>query len=232
MLNVKKLLYRMLDKFRVKTETITATTSANGTVAIGDATAINPRAEVLSVSSSTSSAYMCIPWLYNNGTWYVKVLNWINMSAVANTQITLIVKYVGGYCVTSVFSRLSAIASHLKGWWHHVKSEETSVQTHTETDSENHCRLCDRDNNGRLSFICGYRHGLAEQCGHNQHGSSQHSEHRLGEGSAYAWWSELNNDSVQIPQRIQRSVNGQIQSACSVLSRITSSISERGWAVC
>lgn len=64
------------------------------------------------------------------GTFAVKIRSLAASSTItATVQVYgIAIKKLGGYCVTSVFSRLSAIASHLKGWWHHVNREEVSVQ--------------------------------------------------------------------------------------------------------
>lgn len=95
MLNTKKLMTKaltQLDKTTVKQATYTATTNGSGAV---DVRSVIPSdAIILSVSTSSQSNALCIPWKYNNANWFVKVVWWDSWNVFANTSLTLVIKYI------------------------------------------------------------------------------------------------------------------------------------------
>ena len=96
MLDVKKLLTKVLtatDKSRVRTVTVTGTTNGNGAIFISGTGKVPLDAEVLSVRTASNANYMCIPWVYNNSSWYVKVLDWQSMASQNNKSISLTIHY-------------------------------------------------------------------------------------------------------------------------------------------
>lgn len=77
---------------QIKTETVSGNTNGNGAISL--ASKIPITAEVLSVRTASNANYMCIPWVYNNTTWYCKVVDWQNLAAFANKSVSLTVKYI------------------------------------------------------------------------------------------------------------------------------------------
>lgn len=116
MLDVKKLLVKILQRITVRTVTYTGTTSANGSLYLNTVPA---NANVISMKSS-SNAHLVIPFRYSNDTWYAKVVAWQSLNNVNNTSVTLTVKYWGGYFITSLLSTLRG--------WRYVRREETAYE--------------------------------------------------------------------------------------------------------
>ena len=77
---------------KVLTDTVSGTTNGNGAISL--ASKIPITAEVLSVRTASNANYMCIPWVYNNTTWYCKVVDWQSMASQNNKSISLTIKYI------------------------------------------------------------------------------------------------------------------------------------------
>lgn len=121
MLNVKKLLTKILKSLNGTVTTVTATTGSTGNAQLS----IPSSARNVAVEGM-GGAYMGIPFK-SGSTWYVKVVAWNNSSAlapVANTNVTMTIRYVcGGGIVSTVFSMLSAA---LERRWKHAECKETA----------------------------------------------------------------------------------------------------------
>ena len=101
MLSTKKLLYKIVDSFRVRTTTVTGTTNANGTLLLsGSGNAIKPADSVLwgKVIVTNDTNCICIPFKYGNtdGHWYAKVVDWRTLENKANTSVTITAGYIVG----------------------------------------------------------------------------------------------------------------------------------------
>lgn len=75
----------------IQTATVTGDSGAQG--ALNLMSGISANDLVLSVVCTSEANAMCIPWLYNNTSWFAKVVDWRNL-AVINKRMTLIVKYI------------------------------------------------------------------------------------------------------------------------------------------
>ena len=76
---------------KIKTADVSGTTNAQGAISLS---AISSASHVIGVSCTNQANAMCIPWLYNNATWYAKVVNWQSLSAMASTSVDLKVTYI------------------------------------------------------------------------------------------------------------------------------------------
>ena len=101
MLSTKKLLYKIVDSFRVRTTTVAGTTNANGAIIVsGAGNVIKPADSVLwgkaIITNETNG--ICIPFKYGNtdGHWYMKVVDWQTLTKMANTSVTITVGYIVG----------------------------------------------------------------------------------------------------------------------------------------
>ena len=95
-LDLKELINKLVNAMVIaNTETYTGTTSAYGAIDISSK--VDSSATVIAVTSS-NNAHLCIPWLYLTTSdelkWFVKVVNWQNMSAITNTSVTLTIRYI------------------------------------------------------------------------------------------------------------------------------------------
>lgn len=93
MLNVKALLTKILNATRVRTATLTGTTNGQGAISLSGVVTVGSD-EVISVKTASNANYMCVPWIYNNATWYVKVIHWDSFAKIANTSVSLTIKYI------------------------------------------------------------------------------------------------------------------------------------------
>lgn len=75
----------------IQTATVTGNSGSQGAISLVSAASANDL--VLAVVCTSEANAMCIPWKYNNTTWYAKVVDWRNL-AVINKDVTLIVKYI------------------------------------------------------------------------------------------------------------------------------------------
>ena len=92
MLDVKKLLTKILQRITMKTVTVTGTTNGNGALYLST---IPTNANIVCIRSS-SSDHLAIPFYYSNSTWYAKVVLWRTLANVNSTSVTLTVRYWGG----------------------------------------------------------------------------------------------------------------------------------------
>lgn len=77
---------------KIVSATLTGNTGGAGTVNISAVVSSNDL--VLDVACPNYTNALCIPWVYNNQTWYLKVINWQNMSAITNTDLNFVIKYI------------------------------------------------------------------------------------------------------------------------------------------
>ena len=93
MLSTKKLIYKILTHIKSNGDMVfltqSGTTTAQGSVELTSANRLTDN--VVWVRATNYNNALCIPWRYGNanGFWYVKVLDWQNMSVVANTNMNL-----------------------------------------------------------------------------------------------------------------------------------------------
>lgn len=73
----------------VRKKTLTGTTSANSNIELGLTSGVT----VISVRD-TSASHLCLPYCSAGGAWYAKVVAISNMSAAANTSVSLEVVYI------------------------------------------------------------------------------------------------------------------------------------------
>lgn len=106
MLDVKKLITKILKRIATKSVTVTGTTNGNGALYLST---IPPNANIVCIQSS-SSDHLAIPFYYSNNTWYAKVVSWRTLANVNSTSVTLTVRYWGGYFITYLLSTL------VRGW--------------------------------------------------------------------------------------------------------------------
>ena len=76
---------------KIKTADVSGNTNDKGAISLS---AISSASHVIGVSCTNQANAMCIPWLYNNATWYAKVVNWQSLSAMASTSVDLKVTYI------------------------------------------------------------------------------------------------------------------------------------------
>lgn len=77
----------------VHTATKSGTTNAQGALDISSA--VSKDKTVLSVACTNKPNAMCIPWLYDNSTWYAKIVGWESFgNDYANTSVTLTIRYI------------------------------------------------------------------------------------------------------------------------------------------
>ena len=74
-----------------KTATITETTNGYGALRLSS---IPSAANIVCIQSASNDHY-AMPFYYSDGRWYVKVVNWRTLANVANTSVTLTVRYWG-----------------------------------------------------------------------------------------------------------------------------------------
>ena len=95
MLNQKALDTKVLEKLsdmKVLRKTYTATTNESG--AIDVRSVIPSNAIILAVATSSQANALCVPWKYNNATWFVKIVWWDSWNVFANTSFTLVIDYI------------------------------------------------------------------------------------------------------------------------------------------
>ena len=151
----------------------------------------------------------------------------------------------GGYCVTSVFSRLSAIASHLKGWWHHVKHKETSVQDsivswwrqlleiahkrmsllQEERNSDSNVLFSVKNNNLIVSDSSNSARGVSSR----RRFVLQRNDSKRNRPSCWCYPTEREHNA---PNSEWKRIVCRLHDFIPNSRVIGSSISERGWAVC
>lgn len=73
---------------QIKTKTVTGTTNGNGALNLS----LQETANIIYIKS-TSSDHYAMPFMYSDSTWYAKVVNWRTFANIANTSVTLTVKY-------------------------------------------------------------------------------------------------------------------------------------------
>lgn len=80
-------------KNKIRTATISGTTNAQGALSIGFE--ISSNKTVIGVACTNYNNAMCIPWLYGNNVWYVKIVHWgtLSPSEFANVNVSLVVRY-------------------------------------------------------------------------------------------------------------------------------------------
>ncbi len=80
-------------KSKIRTATISGTTNAQGALSMG--LEISSNKTVIGVACTNYSNAMCIPWLYDNSTWFVKIVHWgtLSQSEFANVNVSLVVRY-------------------------------------------------------------------------------------------------------------------------------------------
>lgn len=80
-------------KSKIRTATISGTTNAQGALSI--ASVVSANKTVLGVACTNYNNAMCIPWLYGNNTWYVKIVHWgtLSPSEFASVNVSLVVRY-------------------------------------------------------------------------------------------------------------------------------------------
>ena len=76
---------------KIKTATVSGTTNAQGALSLST---VSSASHIIGVSCTNQVNAMCIPWLYNNATWYAKVVDWSNLNAYASTSVDLKVTYI------------------------------------------------------------------------------------------------------------------------------------------
>lgn len=77
--------------YTIKQVTVSGQSGAQGALALYGVVSSNDI--VLGVTCTNYANCMCIPWLYDNRTWYAKTVSWTNM-AIINASSTVIVDYI------------------------------------------------------------------------------------------------------------------------------------------
>lgn len=72
-----------------KTKTMTATTNAQGAVALD----LNSTNMVRAVACTSNVNLFGIPFKYNNSVWYAKIVDWHTLASQNNTSVTLVIHY-------------------------------------------------------------------------------------------------------------------------------------------
>ena len=92
MLTLKELLTLILQRVCIQTKTVTGTTNAQGAISLS----LNTSAIVLSVGSQSDTSSLCIPWIYNNSTWFATLCTWQSSPLVTRggIDVTLTVRYI------------------------------------------------------------------------------------------------------------------------------------------
>lgn len=99
MLDVKKWMAKVtsfINANKEQTLTITGTTNSDGAMAVWDRIPIGATITKASVTNYANA--MCIPFIYDNRLWFIKVVEWQSLNVdVANTSLNFVIKYkVGG----------------------------------------------------------------------------------------------------------------------------------------
>ena len=68
------------------------TTNAQGAAALSSWVSSTDTVVAIYCTSNTNA--LCIPFLYNGSSWYVKCVNWQNFNIIANTSLTITIRYL------------------------------------------------------------------------------------------------------------------------------------------
>lgn len=75
----------------IKKLSTTATVNADG----ASGPFLTPKDIIVAVNCTNSVNVMCLPWQYgNNGNWYIKFLNWQDMSKITSGSLNIDIFYI------------------------------------------------------------------------------------------------------------------------------------------
>ena len=79
-------------QIEIKSASVTGTTNAQG--AFGVSAQVPLTATIIRASVTNSTNAMCIPFIYNNSSWYIKVVNWSDLTVIGNTSLDFLIEYI------------------------------------------------------------------------------------------------------------------------------------------
>ena len=79
-------------QIEIKSVSVTGTTNEQG--AFGVSAQVPLTSTIIRASVSNNTNAMCIPFIYNDSSWYIKVVNWSNFAVIGNTSLDFLIEYI------------------------------------------------------------------------------------------------------------------------------------------
>lgn len=80
------------NQIQIKSVAVTGTTNAQG--AFGVSAQVPLSATIIRASVTNSTNAMCIPFIYNNSSWYIKAVNWADFTVIGSTSLDFLIEYI------------------------------------------------------------------------------------------------------------------------------------------